>query len=441
MAERRVGIVGGGIAGLCAALEARAAGAEVVVLEAMQHLGGRAGGGEGWDTGRHLATSAYSEFFWLLDQLGTRDKVILKPLALGVLLDKRRPYWHFHHPLFGSLAAATTLLGSSLLPFGSRFESLFAVLRSLKRALPEPSDDELIGDGEDRFIPIPGGTVADLFEQTRWPKAFARRIGRPLARSVFNLSHEEAAEAPFVTVLKRTLEAKPQRAGWVVGGTASLISEPAPAVLAERGVQVRLRSLVSGFEKMEKGWRIHTGAGGDLDVDAVVFTAPFNRLGMLTECEPLKHLADATAAGKVEGRTIVTCRARVEGVDPAHGPLAELSEEDPAWFVEPHPEDGVLLERVVSGLDSSTTVDRDGMAKEFVRLAAKYFRVEVDPGAVEIKPYIHATPSLKPGLPRPVLRQAEGFYYASDWSATGLPATMESAARAGRAAGRAAANW
>ncbi len=433
-----IGIVGGGIAGLCAALEAREHGADVTLFEAMQHLGGRAGGGKTWETGRHLATSAYTDFLWLLDQLGTRQHLVMKPLALGVLLEKGRPFWHFQHPTLGPLATVTSLLGSDLLPFGTRTESLFSMLRAVKLAAPEPDDDDLAGDATQPFVTIPEGNIQELFETTRWPKEFQRRIGRPLARSIFNLSHLDTASAPFLVVLKRTMSANPKEAGWSIGNPGALLSDAAPGKLKEKGVQVYLRTLVSEIIPRDGKWFVKAGET-EQAFDRIILTAPFNRLGMLATCEPLQHLTDATAMGKVEGGTIVTCRARYNHLDVEPGPMAELSDEDPAWFAESHPEGGVQLERIVSGLDSSVTVDREAMKREFLDLTRKYFTSDDPVGDVEIRPYIHATPSLKPGLRRPRLLQAEGFYYASDWSATGLPATMESAARAGRVAGRHAA--
>ena len=78
---KRVVIVGGGFAGLAAAVELSEGGADVVVLERRRHLGGRAYSfvdsltGDIVDNGQHLFMSCYRNTISFLSKIGTLDKL------------------------------------------------------------------------------------------------------------------------------------------------------------------------------------------------------------------------------------------------------------------------------------------------------------------------------------------------------------------------------
>ena len=82
----RVAIVGGGWAGLAAAVELCSAGARVTVFEAARQLGGRARRvevhGHALDNGQHILIGAYRETLRLMRKAGARPEFKLKRLAL-----------------------------------------------------------------------------------------------------------------------------------------------------------------------------------------------------------------------------------------------------------------------------------------------------------------------------------------------------------------------
>jgi uncharacterized protein with NAD-binding domain and iron-sulfur cluster len=75
-------VVGGGYAGIAAALALADAGDHVTLLEARRHWGGRATSwpdpkmGEHVDNGQHVWLGCYDEKIALLTRLGTRDRIV-----------------------------------------------------------------------------------------------------------------------------------------------------------------------------------------------------------------------------------------------------------------------------------------------------------------------------------------------------------------------------
>ncbi|CAE8632589.1 unnamed protein product, partial [Polarella glacialis] len=83
--EFDVVIVGAGVAGIAAAVTLAQRGLKVAMLESRSILGGRA---RSWvdgvtrdpiHIGPHVVVTEYPNFFRLLEQLGTRDKIVWQP--------------------------------------------------------------------------------------------------------------------------------------------------------------------------------------------------------------------------------------------------------------------------------------------------------------------------------------------------------------------------
>ena len=94
----RATVVGGGLAGLTAALELVDAGHEVTLLEARPTLGGkvqtlprRDGDPEPPpDNGQHVALGCFEQYLAFLDRIGSADSVVRVPLDLPVIDEQGR---------------------------------------------------------------------------------------------------------------------------------------------------------------------------------------------------------------------------------------------------------------------------------------------------------------------------------------------------------------
>jgi uncharacterized protein with NAD-binding domain and iron-sulfur cluster len=135
----RAAIVGGGWAGLSAAVELAQGGIRVTVFEAAKQLGGRARSvevqGHRLDNGQHILVGAYRETLRLMQQVGADPDRLLKRLPLELSFPASQPLpfrlrlprlpspWHL-------AAGLLTARGASLA------EKISAVrfMRSLQRA-------------------------------------------------------------------------------------------------------------------------------------------------------------------------------------------------------------------------------------------------------------------------------------------------------------------
>ena len=127
MSEAKVAVVGGGLAGLAAALDCQRAGLATTLLEARPRLGGATWSTQRnglWvDNGQHVflrCCVAYREF---LDELGVSDQVTLQPrLALPVRSPTAGTAWLRAQPLppplhlAGSLPWRTSSLLAGVMP-------------------------------------------------------------------------------------------------------------------------------------------------------------------------------------------------------------------------------------------------------------------------------------------------------------------------------------
>lgn len=438
MAGRTIAVIGGGVAGIAAALAAADRGAQVTLYESLPQLGGRAAGADGIDTGRHLVLSCYRDFFRLLRRIGSDRAVELHPLVYHALAgDATRtvefPGGEGRHPKL-----ASRLLAGSLLPVAQRIPALAALAQTTASAPGEADDGTLAGDGRTRRIRITGGgPVTDAWRRLHWPHALVARFGSPLAAGIGNAPPHAWAAGPFLNALARVLDDPDPRAGWVSGERyGTVISEPARRALIEADVDLRRGEGVRWVERVPGGWRVAGDRAERFDrAICAVQPARLDVLAQVAEARPLLR-----AAARVTGRTILTARAHVYNLAPRHGPHGEADPPHAFWFAEPHPDGGVLLERVISGLPDENEPDPDEQRRAFQHGARRWFGVEVNHGEISARHYPSATPTLAPGGPRPAIRHGPGLFYASDWCATGLPATLESAARAGFLAGRLAAD-
>jgi len=388
----RTAVVGGGLAGLAAALDLVDAGHEVTVYEARPTLGGavqtlpeREGDpSPPPDNGQHIALGCFTEYLAFLDRIGEGASYVRRPLVLPVLARNGR-----RADVKPSLGALLSYAHVSLRD-RVRIPVVTARCRSAQAR--------------------PGETFGALLRRLGASDAAVERFWDVFIRPALNLRSDEVdAEAGLFTV--RTALLGPRRSsdlvlpakplGWMHGDAAGRTLEQAGATIAT-------------------GTRIDDVA--ELDADAVVLATPPKQL---------------------ERSPIVSVHLLFDRVL-LKTPLAALLDSDAHWVFDrgaltgDPPEHGQYLTVVSSGVPELMEIrGRDLVARIAGQVTERLGRAELVWSRVSREP--DATIALRPGVERPPAGLVRpGLARAGAWTGTGgWPATMESAVRSGRAAAQA----
>jgi squalene-associated FAD-dependent desaturase len=400
----KVAIVGGGWAGIAAAVTLADAGHDIAVFEMAPQLGGRArsvAGEPPYDNGQHILIGAYRDSLALMRRLGVDPQQVLTrlPLALpypgepGLRLPPGPPLLSF----------SRGVLGHAGWPLRARLGLLLAASGWLMRG----------------FRCDAGLSVADLCAGL--PAVLQRDLVEPLCVAALNTPAPRASAQVFLRVLKDALFSGAGSADLLLPRRplSELLAGPATAWLGER---LRLGRRV---QKIDPGWRV--------DGDAVVLACTSVEAARLTA--ELAPAWSATAQG-LGFEPIITVYLDSPG-SALPAPMLALREgpDAPAQFVFDHGQLGGAPGRfafVVSG--AAPWVARGGCAEAVLAQAQQALDWATPPVIDRTLTEKRATFACTPGLARPPARIAPGLWAAGDYIAGPYPATLEGAVRSGRAA-------
>jgi squalene-associated FAD-dependent desaturase len=427
-------VVGGGLAGLAAALACVDGGAEVTLLEARPRLGGATFSfqREGlWvDNGQHVFLRCCTAYRRFLARIGAEGRTAMQPrMAIPVVAPGGTSGWLRR----GGMPAPVHLAGALWrYPFLTPMERLRAARAALALARLDPSSDEL-----DRR------TFGDWLSERRQSAAAVESLWNLIALPTLNLPAEAASLALAVKVFRTGLLSKRDAAdvGYATMPLSQVHAEPAQRALEVGGALVHLRAAVRGVQPGRDGGFEVAAEGGSLEADAVILAAPHDRAAELLPPGAVPDPRAFLGLGQspivnihlVYDRTVMDhpfvagVRTPVQWVfdrtrqaELAHGQYLAISLSGAEREIEERTED--LRDRFIPAVQELFPRARQARLEHFfvTREHAATFRQA--PG----------TRPLRPG-PRTAL---PGLYLAGAWTDTGWPATMEGAVRSGIAAAR-----
>ncbi len=400
----KAAVVGGGLAGCAAGLDLLDAGHDVTVFESRPTLGGavqtlpeRDGDpAPPPDNGQHIALGCFTEYLAFLERIGESGSVRRMRLSLPVVDERRR--WAQISP--GSILLARY----AHLPLRDR--PLVWQLLALRGLDPAAHDDE---------------TFANFLSSKGQSQLAIERFWDVFIRPALNLPSTEASAAMGLFTVQTAL---------LAGRRAGELVLPVKPLGWMHGDAAR-RTLELGGASVETGVRVEDL--DDLDADAIVVaTPPAESARLLGETEPGLEPSPIVSVHLLFDRPLLDA------------PLAALLGSDAHWVFDRGaltghpPAEGQYLTVVSSGVPELMEIRGrelvDHIAAQVTeRLGAAellWSRVSREPQAtVALRP---GTAALRPGplTSRPHVTRAGG------WTATGWPATMESAVRSGRVAAR-----
>jgi squalene-associated FAD-dependent desaturase len=395
----RASVVGGGLAGLTAALDLVDAGADVTLYEARPTLGGavqtlpeRDGDpSPPPDNGQHIALGCFTEYLRFLDRVGESRSVSRTRLALPVIAEDGR--------VSSIRPTPFALVAYGHLPVRDRLR-IPLVLARIPKAQAR--------DGE---------TFGETLRRLGASDASVERFWDVFIRPALNLPADEVDAGAGLFTVRTALLGPRANADLVlpVRPLGAMHGDAAGRALEAAGAAVRLGERVESLD--------------DLDADAIVVaTPPKESARLLGEPDPGYEDSPIVSVHLWFDRPILRT------------PLAALLASDAHWVFDRGaltghlPERGQYLTVVSSGVPGLLEI----RGKELVDRVAGQLTERLGAAGllwsrVSREPY--ATIALRPGLERPgVDTQRPGTVRAGTWTHTGWPATMESAVRSGHTA-------
>ena len=403
-----VHVIGAGLAGLSAATTAAASGARVVVYDGARQAGGRCrsyfDGGLGLtiDNGNHFVAAGNRAVNAYLARLGATDRLAGEATARFDFVDLRSGARWALRPNAGRLPWWVLRAGRRV-P-GSRAAE-YLRLAALLRASP----DATLGATIPTAGPLWNGLLDTFF------------------RSALNTPPREASARLAGAIVRETILAggDATRPRYAVPTLAAAFVDPALAYLAAHGGAVRLATRVRAI--VRDGDRVTALRLGDGEVavgagDAVIVATP-----------------PWIAAELLPGLTVPDAFHAIVNAHFAHPPppgvpaiLAVLGG-TAEWLVA-HPD---RISVTVSAADDLAATERGAIAATlWGDIQAAYgVTAPLPPFQIikELRATFAATPAQDARRPG-AATDAANLFLAGDWTATGLPATIEGAIRSGETA-------
>lgn len=424
-------MIGGGWAGLAAAMAAHDQGWAVHLFEAAPQLGGRArtlpgpATLAGLDNGQHILIGAYAQSLRLMRQVGVDPEQALLRLPLTLRFPDggglQLPRWP------APLDAAAGILGARGWSWRDRFSLLAATLRWQ------------IGG----FRCAPDASVLALCQGIR-PRVMAELI-EPLCVSALNTPVAQSSGEVFLRVLRDSLAGGPGASHLLLPRTdlGALWPEPAARWLRTQGHSMQTGQRVQGLLRDAKGrWQLQlaTGLAAPAFEQVILACPPGEAARLLTQAtglagdEPARLAAWATQAQALGFEAITTVYA--QAATPAGAlrlpqPLLALrtGPEAPAQFVFDRGQLGGPAGLLAFVLSASPDLSREALTQQ---VRAQGLQALAPLGASELQALgtvieKRATFACTPGLQRPAQRLIPGLWACGDYVEGPYPATLEGA--------------
>ncbi len=409
MSPPRIHVVGAGLAGLAAALRVGDAGAQVIVHEAAGQAGGRCRSyvdsalGIKIDNGNHLVLSGNHATLAYLARIGAADRLVGPAEAEFPFVDLAQKQRWLLKPNPGRV------------PWW-----IFAKTRRVPetRAADYPKIARLLWAGADATV-----------EAALDPKNLLyRRLWRPLLLAALNTDPAEGSARLAGKIVRETLLAGGRNCRPLIaaGGLSEAFVEPALAALQKRGANIRFGARLRAIAFGEKNRAEALDFG-----DETLELAPGEGLVLAVPAWVASALVPGIPVPS-EFRAIVNAHFRFSP-PPDFSPITGVLGANTEWIFR-FPD---RLAVTISGADRLLEVPREELAEKIWREVAEIARLAAPLPAWQIikerRATFAATPEQNAKRPGAATRW-HNLALAGDWTATGLPATIEGAIRSGNRA-------
>ena len=440
--EKRVlnpAIIGGGYAGMAAAVELAARHIPVTVFESAQQLGGRARGvmynDTQLDNGQHLLLGCYRHTLRLIEQVGGNAEQDFLRLPLQLELHGKFSLKAPRLPAPLHLLAA--LLNAQGLSFSSRLSAarFMLTLRHTNFKLPSPASGESVARGAK---PVGGEgndiTVTELLAQHGQNSELTQKLWEPLCIAALNTPIHKASAQVLLNVLRDALNRSRSDSDMLLPRIdfTALFPQRAKSYVERHAGHIFTSCGVKALRPLENGIEITTAKGTSLHSHVICAAPPTVAARLL---RPFAELADTVAQiDNLEHQPIYTVYLQY----PAHvtlpHPMLGLHQRYSQWLFDKGQSSGQhgLLAAVISAEGLHQELSQDELAKKVIAELKQEFGIAEQPTWCKVIAEKRATFCCSPNLPRPAqLTPLPGLLLAGDYTAGDYPATLEGAVLSG----------
>ncbi len=419
-AELKVGIIGGGYAGMAAAAELAAANIPVTVFESAKQLGGRARGVSYNDTrldnGQHLLLGCYRETLRLIELVGgdvERDFLRL-PMQLDLHhhLELRAPR------LPAPLHLLFALLNAKGLSWGERFKAarFMIALRSMNFRLPQDM------------------TVAELLKQHGQDAGLTLKFWEPLTIAALNTPIAKASAQVLLNVLRDALNRARADSDMLLPSIdfTALFPQRAAAFIERHGGKVHLSCGVDAIVPEHDGIALQTAQGTQHFSHVICAASPATAEKLL---QPLAGLDDTVQQiTALQKQPIYTVYLQYPTQVRLPHPMIGLHQRISQWLFDKGRIAGQhgLLASVISAEGIHQALNQVELAQKVVVELREEFGINEVPLWSKVIAEKRATFCCAPNLQRPAQQTSiPNLLLAGDYTAGDYPATLEGAVLSG----------
>lgn len=414
-----VAIIGGGYAGMAAAVELAARDIPVTVFEAALGLGGRARrvtvNDTALDNGLHILIGAYSETLRLIEKVAPKREHFLRlPLTLNV---------HHRFSLRAPRLPAPLHLAWALL----RAEGLSSADKRAAARFMQAMKKR-------RYRLERDCTVAALLAEYSQTIDLIEYLWAPLCIAALNTPMQRASAQVFLNVLRDSLGAGRAASDLLLArmDLTALFPKPAADYVRARGGQVEAGAAVERVTQDNSGFKLQVH-GQPRHFDQVICAvAPHRAADLLADIPALASARQQIAALQYE--PIHSIWLQFDGQVKLPSPMIGLADSPAQWLFDREMICGQrgLIGAVISASEEHVGEAQDALAERVVADLAKNFGPLPPLKWHRVIAEKRATFSCTPDLARPAsITACDNFFLAGDYTVGDYPATLEAAVRSG----------
>ncbi|GMR18578.1 MAG: hydroxysqualene dehydroxylase HpnE [Gammaproteobacteria bacterium] len=420
-------IIGGGWAGLAAAVELSKNKISVTVLEAARQLGGRARSikfnDNRVDSGQHILLGAYTGILNILETIGVPEEKVFRRLPIYMEMKKSaKKSFRLNTPaLPAPLHLIWGLLGFKGMKLSHRFRILQALIKMQKN----------------QFTVSPDTPLSIFLKKTGQPMEAIACFWEPLCISILNLPVDQASTQLFMSVMGDAFFDKKEYSDLLlpISDLGACLPQPAMEFIEQQGGHVQLGTRVKQLLVSKGASRGIIADEKQLDADhVIVATSPEACEQLLSENNLLNDTVNNIH--ELGSMPITTLYLQYPGSVSLPREFVGLIGTTTQWLFDRKALTGQkgLIAAVVSGPGDHMKMDTDHLTQHIIKEISDYFPSWPKPVQTKLirekRATIAAVPDSNNFRPNN-LTGIQGLWLAGDYTATGYPSTLEGAVRSG----------